>query len=166
MLFVPMSYFYSEPNEWSKYGAKLWARLWQATISRQFYRNFHFAWKKKWLVAAQNLQSIKSLLTLELSRHSKSGSMFSTSEPVTARSDCSRIGNALCLCSPVRPAQAVPERGLKSLAIDFALKIFDCLLKWPSGEIARCKGSNLDSNLNTAAWITGCKSFICSDVPK
>ena len=48
---------------------------------------------------------------LELSQYSKSGSMFSSSEPVAARSDCSRLGNALslCLCSPVRPVQAEQE---------------------------------------------------------
>ena len=50
--------------------------------------------KKKWLVAARNLQSIKTLLTLELSQYRKNGSMFSSSEPVAARSDCRRLGNA------------------------------------------------------------------------
>ena len=77
-----------------------------------------FHMKKK---AAWNLQSINTFLTLEPSQYSKSGSMFSSSEPVAARSDCSRVGNALCLCSPVRPTQAVPESGPKSLAVDFAL---------------------------------------------
>ena len=28
------------------------------------------------------------------------------------------------------------------------------------------RGSNLDSNLNSAAWSTGCKGFICSEAPK
>ena len=56
--------------------------------------------------AARYLQSIKTLLTLELSQYRKSGSTFSSSEPVAARSDCRRLGNALCLCSLVRPAQA------------------------------------------------------------
>ena len=67
---------------------------------------------EKWLVAAR---------ALELRQYRKSGSMFSSSEPVAARSDCRRLGNALCLCSPVRPAQAEPESGPKSLAVDFAL---------------------------------------------
>ena len=70
-----------------------------------------------------NLQIIKTFLTLELSQYRKRGSKFSSSEQVAARarSNCRRLGNALCLCSPVRPAPAVPERGPKSLAIDFAL---------------------------------------------
>ena len=85
--------------------------------------------EKKSVVTARYLQSIKTFLTLELSRYRKSGSTFSSSEPVAARSDCRRLGNALCLCSPVRPAQAVPERGPKSLAIDFAVKSSDCLLE-------------------------------------
>ena len=46
--FVPMSYFYSETNEWSKDWAKRWVLLWSATTSRQFqlfHRIFHFKWK-------------------------------------------------------------------------------------------------------------------------
>ena len=58
-----------------------WAQLWLATTSRQFHWNFHFTWKKWWLVAIQNLQSMKILLTLELSRFHKSGGMFSSSKP-------------------------------------------------------------------------------------
>ena len=77
--------------------------------------------EKNSVVTARYLQSIKTLLTLELNQYRKSNSTFSSSEPVAARSDCRRLGNALCLCSPVRPAPAVPERGPKSLAIDFAL---------------------------------------------
>ena len=134
--FVPMSYFYSETDNWSKDGAKRWARLWSATASRQFHRNFHFVWNRKCLVAvvaARNLQSIKTLLTLEVSQYLERGSTFFSSESVAARSDCRRLGNALCLCSPVRPAQAVPERGPnlapKRSAFDFAVKTFDCPLE-------------------------------------
>ena len=43
---------------------------------------------KKKVVAAQNLQSIKAFLTLELNQYHKSGSMFSSSEPVAA---CSKL---------------------------------------------------------------------------
>ena len=50
--------------------------------------------EKKSVVTAQYLQSIKTFLTLELSRYRKSGSTFSSSEPVAARSDCRRLGNA------------------------------------------------------------------------
>ena len=77
--------------------------------------------EKKSVVTARYLQSIKTLLTLELSQYRKSNSTFSSSEPVAASSYCRRLGNALCLCSPVRHAPAVLERGPKSLAIDFAL---------------------------------------------
>ena len=44
---------------------------------------------KKVLGVALNLQSIKNLLTLELSQYCKSGSMSSSSEQVAAHSDCS-----------------------------------------------------------------------------
>ena len=57
----------------------------------------------------------------KVTQYRKSGSMFSSSEPVAACSNCRRLGNALRLCSPVRPAQAEQESGPKSLAVDFAL---------------------------------------------
>ena len=68
-------------------------------------------------------QSIETLLTLELSQYGKSGSMFSSSEPVAARSDCCRLGNALCLCSPlaVPLAQAEQESCPTSWAADYAI---------------------------------------------
>ena len=46
-----------------------------------------FRMKTKLLVEARNLQVNKTLLTLELSQDCKSGSMFSSSEPVAASSD-------------------------------------------------------------------------------
>ena len=61
------------------------------------------------LVAARNIQSIKTLLALELSQYRKSVSTFSSSELVAARSDYRRLGNALYLCSPVRPAGERPQ---------------------------------------------------------
>ena len=70
----------------------------------------------------------KTFFTVELSQYRKSGSKFSSSKLVAARSDCRRLGNALCFCLPVRPAPAVPERGPKSLAIDIVVKSLDCLL--------------------------------------
>ena len=100
--------------------------------------SFHM--KKKVTHRARNLQIIKALLTLELSQDSKRGSIFTSSELVAASSNCSRLGNSLCLCLPllpVHPAQALLELGPKSLAIDFAVKTFDCLLDWPLAVIAR-----------------------------
>ena len=66
-------------------------------------------WKERWLVA---------FLTLKVSQYRKIGSMISSSKPVEASSDCRRLRNALCLCSPVWPAQAEQERCPKSLAVD------------------------------------------------
>ena len=45
--FVPMSYFFSETNDWSKDGAKQWARLWSATTFHLFHQKFNFVWRKK-----------------------------------------------------------------------------------------------------------------------
>ena len=63
-----------------------------------------------WHVAAQSLQSIKTILTLKLSQYCKSGSTFSSSEPVTALSvvsNCRLLENTVCLILPIQPAQAV-----------------------------------------------------------
>ena len=83
------------------------------------------------IVVARYLQSIKSYLTHEPSQYPsrKSEGTLSSNEPVAARRDCCLLGNALCLCSPVRPAHAVPERGPKSSAIDFSVKNFDYLME-------------------------------------
>ena len=92
----------------------------------------YFLMKKNSVVTARYLQSIKTFLTVELSQYRKSGSTFSPSEPLAARSDCRLLGNTLCFCSPVRPAQsaaAEPERGPQSLVIDIAVKAFDSLLE-------------------------------------
>ena len=70
---------------------------------------------------ARKLQSIKTLLTLEMSQYHKSGSMVSSSKPVAASIDCLLQGNTLCLCLPVQPAQAEQKSCPKSLALDFAL---------------------------------------------
>ena len=89
--------------------------------------NFISHENKKWLVggvvAVRNLQSIKTISTVKLSQYRNSGSTFYSSEPalVAVRSDCWRLGNALCSRSPVRPAQAEQESCPKSLAVDIAL---------------------------------------------
>ena len=51
------------------------------------------------------------------------------------------VGNTLCLCLPIGPAQVVPERGTKSSAIDFAVKIKEWLLEHPPGVIARLQAA-------------------------
>ena len=76
--------------------------------------------------------------------------MLSSSELVAASSDYSQLKNALCLCSPVLPAQAVQERCHKSLAIDFAVKLCSGIAFWSDCQMTS-RDSNLDSNLNSAA---------------
>ena len=68
--FVPMSDLLrvSETNEWLQDWAKRWVQLWFAITSLQFHQNFHFTWKKMWLVAALYLQCSKTFLTVELSQ--------------------------------------------------------------------------------------------------
>ena len=93
--------------------------------------------------------------TLELSKYCKSGSMFSSSEPVAASSDCSRLVNALCLCSPVLPAQTVQESGPgpKSLAIDWT---FNYLLEQRLKRLPNDRQGLKLGHLNSAAWSTSC----------
>ena len=96
---------------------------------------------KKWLVSAQNLQSIKTLLTLELNQYSKSSGMFSrnfsSSKPVTASSDCRWLGNALSFVlalpnSTSRAGEWPQERGCWLCPLNFRLPCGTAF-----GEIAR-----------------------------
>ena len=97
--------------------------------------NMRFIWhKKKWLVAAQNLQIIKTLLTLELSQYHKSGSTFSQSEPVAASSNFCQLGNSLCLCLPARTSQAVQECCPRALHLilqsKYSIDFWNSMHKW------------------------------------
>ena len=110
-------------------------------------------------LAARNLQDTKTLLAPELSQYSKSGSMFSSSKPVAALSDCCRLGNALCLCSPVRPGDLrQPCRSAAPRAWPLILPSKPSIVFWNSlRRDCQMTGrgsnldSNLDSNLNSAA---------------
>ena len=120
--------------------------------------SFHPRWPPLWktdlLVTAQKLHTIKTFLTLKLSPYRKIGSAFCSSEPFAARSDCHRLGNVLCWCSPVLPAQAVPERCPKNSAIDFASLRLSPGTTLGSDCQMTGRGSNFDSNWNSAAWPT------------
>ena len=80
--------------------------------------SFHMQEKKRFVTAWK--LHITETFDFELSQYSKSGSMFSSSKPVEASCYCFRQRNPLCLCLPVQPVQAVPERCPKSSAIHFA----------------------------------------------
>ena len=170
MQIVPMSYFYSESNEWFKGWVKLWTLLWSATISLNSIENFILHEKGMWLVAAQNLQSFQTFLTLKLSLYSKNCSMFSSSKPVVTNSNCHRPGSTVfVLANPTHPSCAAfagaqlqepsPWFWSKNLQLPSGIAFgSDCQMI--------CRALNLDSNLNSAAWPTGCRGFICSQVPK
>ena len=114
--------------------------------------SFHM--KKKWLVAglaALYLQSIKTvtLLTLELSQYSKSGSMFSSSKPVAASSKCSWLRNTLCLCLPVRP-RLTRARGAGELPRELGSWFCTLNLRLSSGTAFR----------EIARWQAGAQTWI------
>ena len=100
------------------------------------------SYEKSLVVAARNLHRIKTFLTVELSKYHKSGSTFSSSEPIAATT-CQqwlqpiRESLVFVLARSTRPSCAGVGRGL-----------------------------NLDSNLNSAAWPMGWRGFICSETPK
>ena len=84
--------------------------------------------KRKWLVAARYIQIIKIFVTLELSQCRKSGSTFSTSELVAARSDCRRLGNA-CVCGrPSDPPKLCRSAAPRARPL-ICSKTFDCRLE-------------------------------------
>ena len=123
---------------------------------------FHFRWQKKWLVAARNLQSIKTSLTLELSQYSKSGSMFFSSEPTATTADsetpcaCARPSNLHKQSRTAAPSAwplILPSKPL----ITFWNRLWrDCQMTG--------RGSILYSNLNSATWPASCKGFIASEI--
>ena len=154
MLFRSYVIFYSETKDQLKDWAKQWALLWSATTSSQFCWKIHLTQKMEWLVAARNLQSIKTFWHLNWVSISRVVACF-PQVPVAAHSDCCRLWNTLCLCLPVLPAQAVPERCSQSLPVDFALQTFDYLLEQPLGRLP---------NLDSASWPMGCKGFIASKI--
>ena len=111
-------------------------------------------------------QSIKTLLTLELSQYRKRGSMFSSSKQVAASSDCSRLENALCLSSPVCPAHCGGEQEQSRRAAPRAWQLIlpsNPLITFWNSLWRDCqmtgRSSNLDSNLNSATWPTSCKGL-------
>ena len=121
-------------NDWK---IESMVQLWFVITSRSI-ENFlvHFAWKRSVLSLPESYNAQKPFWLSNWVRISSVVARFSSSKPVSAQSDCSWLRNAMCLCFPIWPAQDVQEGCPKSLAIDFAVKIFDCILEWPSGLIA------------------------------
>ena len=82
--------------------------------------------KNSSVVTAQYLKCIKTFLIFELSQYRKSGSTFSSSVQVEARSLCSQLGNTRPSCAGARPHELchwfcsqilrLPSRGNRSCA--------------------------------------------------
>ena len=160
--FVSMSYFYSETNKWWKDWANRWAQPCLATTSNSIEISFHI--KKKWLVAARNLISMKTLLILELSQYRKSGSMFPQASWLGPAATAADLGTP-CVCArpsdPRKQSQrAAPRAWPLILPSKPSMTFWNSL--WRDCQMT-CRGSNLDSNLNCAAWSTSCKGFISSE---
>ena len=95
--------------------ARLSEALGAALVSNNlllFPSKISFHMKKKWLVAALHLQSILTFSTVDLSQYSNSGSMFSSSEPVTASTTAADLETP-CVCAlpsdPPNCAGALPQ---------------------------------------------------------
>ena len=159
--FVPMPHFYSETNEWLQDWPIQWAPalLCLVTSSREFQWQcsidilFHIKLKSVvTTVTSQNLQSIKTFLTLELSQLL----VFFVKRTCCCQQQLNnfhQLCNSLCLCSPVQPAQALPERCPKSSAI-----VFSGIACGSNCQMTG-RGWNLELNLNFATWPTSCKDL-------
>ena len=129
--FVPMSCLYSGINEWSKDWAERWARLWLATTFRQFHRKFHFTLKKSDSSRPEIYKSLNSFWLsnwVSITRVVARFPQASRWRPTAIAADSEKP----CVCA--RPSdQSDPpkllEGGSKSSALDFVVKIFDCLLE-------------------------------------
>ena len=79
--------------------ARLSEAMGAALVGNNFWpipSEFHFPMKKEYVVSARYLQSIKTFFTVELSQYSKSGSTFSSSEPVAATAADSETPSPVC----------------------------------------------------------------------
>ena len=101
-------------------------------------------WDSSRKIVVIKLLRTSALNTSEIHSHERNSVTISLQVVVTY-SNCCRIGNALCLCLPIRPAKAVPEHGTRSTAIEFAVKTFNSHLEYD------WQGLNLDLNLKSAA---------------
>ena len=116
------------------------------------------------LVAAQNLQTIKTFLILELSQYRKSGStVFQASglRPAATAADSEMPCVCACSSDPLKLHRSELGHWFCSQSIWFSSGITfesDCQLT--------NRGSNLDSHLNCASWATSYTRFICSQIFK
>ena len=140
--------------------ARLSEAMGAALVSNNFQpipMDIPFPMKKKSVVTARYLQSIKTFLTLELSRYRKSGSTFSSSEPAADSETpcvCARPSDLRQPCRSAAP-RAWPLILPSKPSITFWNSLWrDCQMTG--------RGSNLDSNLNSAAWPMSCQGFIAS----
>ena len=180
---VPMLYVYSETNEIEWMIESLSEAMGAAFVGNKFSgipSKFSFHMKKKWLSAARNLQSIKTFLTLELrltsywviiARVVACFPQASLSLPAATAADSETLVFVPELARLTRPSSA-GER-FQELGCWFGPLNLDYLLEQPSERLpddlqAQCRDSNLDSNLNSAAWPTSCKGptkgFITSEI--
>ena len=107
---------------------------------------------------AQNLQNMKTFLTLQLSQYCKTGSMFSSIKPFVASCDCSRLGNTLC---SVQPAQAVPERWPQELGYWFCsqnLQLSSGIAFWSASDYQITNRGNLQHDQQVGKVFSALKS--------
>ena len=88
-------------------------------------------------IMAQYWQRIKTFLALEQSRFRKSGGTLTSNRQVEARRDCSRLGNALSLCSAARPSEppklcrsAAPRTRALNLQSKPSIVFWNSLREW------------------------------------
>ena len=127
----PCLFFHLEINEWSKDWEKRWVLLLLVTSSWEIHRNSNSTKEQNPSSMPKIYKALKlfdawTKLVLPLSWYHKSDSTF-------LQRACSKLQRLQqtkkrsLFVLAVRPAQAVQERCPKSLAIDFAIKTFNCL---------------------------------------
>ena len=106
----------------------------------------------KWASSCSEPSLVKVLPRPELDLKLSVSTAFPSSKLVAAHS---RVGNTLCLCLPILPTQAVPQRGSKSSGIDFAVILFlNSLWVWLPHDLHGLKLGLKLRDLKSAAWPT------------
>ena len=117
--------------------------------------------KNKWLFMAQNLPNTKTFLTLKLIQYEVArcpqASLLlpaATAAYLETRYFCAHLSNPPMLCRSAAP-ELCHWFCIQNVLLSFGKAL-------GSNYQMTDRGFNLDSNLNSAAWPTGCEGLTCS----
>ena len=158
-----------------------WVKQWELilllTSSCWPHLKFHFSWEK---ICVHYLQftSIKTLLILKPSQHSKSPSWSLSRKPVSASSDCLALPNIwkspvlVCACPKLPNCAGEQPTCAKSWILPLNLQSkpslsseIACSVEWLPDDLQQLKlWHNLELRMNSATWPSSCEGLSWSKI--